>query len=471
MRGLSVRVFRSLAELTPHRDALDALNLASRRPCPFSTPAYVETFLAHDEFGASERELLFLTAFDGDQLVGYLPLRKHRERTLGLPWTKISVLISHDTDRPHVIARREDEARCAQAFYAHLLEHERGWSLLELALQDSESALLEVPPLKPWRHWARRFPNMPVSRAKLPWKSMPEYLGAMPGSHRKNFMRSLRRTFGAGHAEAVSCADPRGLPAMLDLYLALERRSWKAAGHAGISRTPQREAFFRALGEAGQPMRLGVHLLLVDDLPVSGAVTGEFEGVLHGFETCFDQDYEDLGCGHLGVLLAFRHAFSRGLGELNLNGNYAYNKSNFGGVATETVAVQLYRVGSLPWLKARLGQLKQWWRPSDAQAIAFNPERRAHEQHAEVRPPRLDERAQVRSTLLALEQRGVELERLSGAALETTFAVKPEGGSPHDVGPARVDRDADVQPARHHRPGDRQRAGAALRELGAGGRR
>jgi hypothetical protein len=47
-------------------------------------------------------------------------------------------------------------------------------------------------------------------------------------------------------------------------------------------------------------MRLMVHLLLLDGLPISGAVDGVFGGVFHGFEFCFDQDYEDLGCGHVG---------------------------------------------------------------------------------------------------------------------------------------------------------------------------
>lgn len=424
MAQVSVQAFRSLSEVTRHRQSIDALNLQSRRPCPFSTCEYVETFLAHDEFGTKEQELLFLAAFEEDRLIGYLPLRKHRQRSLGVvPWGRVGVLIAHDTDRPHVIARPGDEARCAQAFYEHLLQRERGWSFLELAFQDAESALLQVPALHPLRHWSRRFENMPISRVALPWRSVPEYLASLTHHQRKNLNNAVKKTFGAGRAEAVSCADPAGLDEVLDLYLGLERRSWKAAARAGIERDPRRVAFFRALGQAHQPMRLSIHLLLVDDLPLSGAVTGEFGGVLHGFEMCFDQDYEPLGCGHVAALLCFRWAFARGLEELNLNGNYAYNKVHFGGAATQTSAVQIYRVGGLRWLQAQLGRLKHRLRPPVTEAQTFNPERRAHETHAPVRPERAEERARVRATLAALQERGVPLERLTGPALEAAFTT------------------------------------------------
>lgn len=397
---------------------MDALNLRSRRPCPFSTCEYLQTFLAHDEFRTPERELLFLAAFERGQLVGYLPLRKHRVRQYGVSYGRVGVLIGHDTDRPHVVARREDEPRCVRAFYEYLLNHERGWSLLELALQDEASGLLEVPRLNPLRFWSRRFENMPVSRVELTAHSLAEYVGGLGGHQRKNFARVLRRTLEAGRAEVVSCSDPAGLRELLELYLGLERRSWKAAARAGIERDPRRVAFFRALTAANQPMAMRFQLLLLDDLPISGAISGRFAGVEHGFEMCFDQDYESLAPGHLLMLAVFRDAIASDVSELNLNGNYAYNKALFGAVATPTVAVQVYRVGGLPWLKAQAGLLKRRLAPPVVEAQRFNPERRAHEQHVDVRPARVEERERVRVSLAALEARGVKLERLPASVLE-----------------------------------------------------
>lgn len=421
--NLTVQALRSLTELRRHRDAIDALNLASRRPCPFSTVEYLETFLAHDEFGAREDELYALLAFDGAQLVGYLPLRRHRAFAgKVVPYHRVGVMVSHDTDRPHVVSRPEDESRCAKAFYEHLLR-ERGWSLLELNFQDEASALFTPPPVNPLRHWVRRYENMPISRVPVTWRTFDEYLASMTKSHRRVLTRSLRRTLQAGHAEAVSCSDPAGLRALLELYLDVERRSWKEAAHAGIRRDPRRVAFFEALAQPGRPMALTVHLLLLDGLPVSGGVVGVFAGVLHALEICFDQDYEHLGCGHVGGLLSFRQAGLLGVSEINLNGNYAYNKANLGAEPTRTWAVQVYRVGSVPWLRAQAGNLLRRLRPPAAEAVHFNPERRAHETHAAVRPERAEERARAKAVLDELEARGVTLERLSGPALEAALAM------------------------------------------------
>ena len=418
-----MQALRTLNEVIALREAIDALNLRSRRPCPFSTCEYVETFITHDEFGLSEAELLFLTVVEEHRLIGYLPLRKHRAYAAMVPYGRVGVLISHDTDRPHVIARPEDEARCASAIYEHLLHREDRWSLLELAWQDAESALLQVPQLEPLRYWSRRSVTMPVSRVAVSWKSMQEYLAGLSSGQRKNLGRWLRKTLAAGRVEMVSSDDPAASGPLLELYLGVERRSWKESALAGIGRDPRRVAFFRALAEARQPMRLGVHLLLLDDLPVSGSVTGSFGGVVHALETCFDQDYEGLGCGHVGALLKFRYAALIGAAELNLNGNYAYNKAHFGGVVTQTSAVQIYRVGSAPWLKAQAGRLKRWLRPPSEKALDFNPERRAHEHHAPVRPAHDEARAWARTTLAELHGR---FERLSGAALEAAFSPARE---------------------------------------------
>jgi hypothetical protein len=339
----------------------------------------------------------------------------------------VGVLVSHDTDRPHVIARPEDEARCAQAFYEHLLARERGWSLIELGLQDADSALVAVPELNPLRHWTRRFENMPVSRIPLPWRSLADYLASLNAHQRKTLTRFVRRTFATGHVESIACTDPRGASDMLDLYLDLERRSWKAAGHAGIGRDPRRIAFYRALCAEEQPLRIEIDLLLLDGLPIAGTLTGSFNGIFHALETCFDADYRDLGCGNVAVLLFFRRAMAANVREINMNGNYAYYKERLGGVVTETSAVQIYRVGSVPWLKAQAGALKRRLRPPIEDKVEFNPDRRANEEHSTVRPEHAEERARVRATLEALEGRGVRLDRLSGSELEAVIPLSKKG--------------------------------------------
>jgi CelD/BcsL family acetyltransferase involved in cellulose biosynthesis len=429
---LRVEAFRSLRAVAPLRAELDALNLASRKPSPFATFEYMEAFVENDEYGTKDEEVLVLAAFEGERLIAYLPLRKHRERVRGIRFGRIGVLVSHDTDRPHVVARREDEARACEAFYRHLLERERGWSLLELAMQDAQSGLRKLPPLAPWRFRAYRFPTMPNATLDLrAYGSLADYFRALGSSHRHDVAKSARRLLAEGRVEFVAGDEPRARAPLLELYLDVERRSWKEEAHAGVRRDPRRVAFYRALARPEQPMPLDVKLVLLDGLPIAGIVDGIFAGDAYGLETCFDRDYEDLSPGHFVVLLSVGRALARGLRGYNLGGNYAYYKAQVGAVVTETEAVQVYRTFSLPWFKRVAGELKRRLRPPPPPP-AFNPERRKVERGKKhdrtARPPRDEERALAERTLGELEASHVPFERVGAAdiAEQLPFSTKHE---------------------------------------------
>lgn len=422
MTTLRIQALRSLDAIAPLRAQIDELNLVSRRPCPFSTYEYIETFLAHDEYGARPEEMLFLAAFEGDKLVGYLPLRKHQARVFNVPYRKVDVLVSHDTDRPHVVARAEDEARCTEAFYRHLLKRERGWSFLELSMQDADSKLRTLPPTSKLRFYTRSSESMPNTTIPLEYASFSDYFNAIPSSYRKNMARLCRRLLGAGRVEVVSGTDARARPALFELYLDLESRSWKEAAHAGIRRAPRRIELFRALCAPHQPLEMGFDLVLLDDLPIAGMFAGAFSSTLYGLEMCFDREYEDLGPGHLLTLVTMRRAIAGGYRAFNFNSNYSYYKSKMGGVVTETSAIQIYKVGTIPWLKARAGEIKRRLQPPVVEEQRFNVDKRRVEGEGEreaqgERSPRIREREQARTLLERLEHEGVPLERLSGAAL------------------------------------------------------
>ena len=433
MSNIRIEALRSLAAIAPLRTRIDALNAVARRPCPFSTFEYIQTFLSRDEYWVGDERVLFLAAFDGEALVGYLPLRKYRDRIAGIPYGRIGVLVSHDTDRPHAVARAEDEARCCDAFYRYLLEEERGWSFIELAMQDEASGLDKLPPMNPLRFYTRRFENMPNTTVPLGFDSFADYFASLANAQRHNQARLCRKFLASGNVEFVTSSDPRARLPLLELYLDLESRSWKEKAHAGIRRSPRRIEFFRALCDASQPLEIEVDLVLIDDLPVSGLVSGAFQGGMYGIEMAFDQDYEDVAPGHLLTLMSLYHAMSGGYRSYNFDGNYAYYKARMGGVVTTTNAVQIYRVGSLPWLKARAGEIKRRIKPP-AQDVSYNPERRrvsGHDEGADAnkearepdkgpppRPARVEERGRTRATLRALEADGARIERFSKAAIE-----------------------------------------------------
>ena len=52
-----------------------------------------------------------------------------------------------------------------------------------------------------------------------------------------------------------------------------------------VAHDPRRVAFCQALADGRQPMRLEVDVVLLDELPIAGAVTGGIAGVMDGLET------------------------------------------------------------------------------------------------------------------------------------------------------------------------------------------
>jgi len=421
MAELQVRTFRSFDAVAPLRDAIRELDLASRRPCPFETLEYMETLRANDEYAEAAGEPLFLTAFEDDRLVGYLALRRRRERVLRiLPSRRVDLLFTRATDRPYAVARPEDEARCAATFLRHLTEVERGIGYLEFTEQDASSRLTDPPPLGS-RWWVRSHAGMPNTTVPLGHASVADYYRTLSKSFRHKVSSWSRKTLQSGQVEYVSSRDPRARLGLLELYLDMEQRSWKPGAGATVGRHPARVAFFRALCEPTQPMALGFDLLLVDGLPVAGIISGAFGTGENWIETSYDRDYADVSPGQLTWLLGMRRAIADRRTHVNLGPNYPYYKSRWAGTVTETVCMQFIRVGSARWLKASLGELRQRLRPASAEAGAFNPVRREQEEEATgergPRPARQEERARASATLRALAEAGAPVERLSGQAL------------------------------------------------------
>lgn len=427
-----VVAYGSLAEVLPLAPRLDALNLASRRPSPFDTFAYIQAYLAHDEFPVAGQRLLFLVAFDGAEPVGWLPLRRVPQRVWGIRSDAIQFLMTHSNDRPRTVARPEDEPRCSAAFYRYLFEVERGWSLLLFTEQDGASTLLRPPAdVDVRRHYRREFPNNPNGTIELPYRSLGEYLHTFGKSHRRNAERWVRRLMEAGHLEVVSSDDPRALPALFDLYLDLERRSWKSRVGGHIGRHPARVAFFRQLLEPGQAFHLAVHLLLLDGVAIAGFVSGAFGDRLYGLEIAFDEGYRHLSPGNAVLLFGLQEAIERRYRSLNMLGNYSYYKARWHATITETNAVQVFRKGTVGHVKALAGELRRRWRPPVSQyEVDYNLARKdAAEEEAPraAAPERGAERERARAALAALEASGAAVTRLGGEALARTlpFEIHP----------------------------------------------
>jgi hypothetical protein len=88
---IEVRCLHDLRDAQPFRDAMNALNLASVRPDPFSTFEFYANHLRNAVPDPATPQLWLLLAFIEDRLVGYLALKLRRLRVLGLPAAKLEL--------------------------------------------------------------------------------------------------------------------------------------------------------------------------------------------------------------------------------------------------------------------------------------------------------------------------------------------------------------------------------------------
>jgi hypothetical protein len=104
---------------------------------------------------------------------------------------------------------------------------------------------------------------------------------------------------------------------------------------------------------------LSFAFLLLDGLPVAAAIYGTFGTYFVEEETTFDESIGALGPGYLLKILTIGDSIERGNGAMNLLGDFAYYKARWGAEIAPTRTLQLFRVGSPAWAKARAGEIRR----------------------------------------------------------------------------------------------------------------
>jgi hypothetical protein len=359
--------------------------------------------------------------------VGYLALKLETRRFLGLPHSTLGFLVTHDTDRPHLVARADCLSQVSTALFAYLLARQREWSFLELQQQDDESALFPPPAGLDLRGYlVRQWPSLEHCSIHLRWGTLGEYVGALSRNFRTNLRRQMRKLLAAGDVQLLSSADPAVTPALLDLYLAIEAHSWKARANACIGRNPRRIEYFRGLLDARQPMKISIQVLLLDGMPIAGIVSGIYLHGLYALQMVYDDRFGHLAPGSAVLLMGLKQAIDARHATFNMLSGFGYYKSRWLAEVTETRIAQIYRVGGVLFWRRVLGDWKRRMFPARAAPAAaqFNPARRSSGEMpdgsggaAALALPVADRAARERCAALIARIRGGQGEFLSTAAL------------------------------------------------------
>ena len=250
---------------------------------------------------------------------------------------------------------------------------------LHLVQQAPDSPLHPAPGFRLPGRRLRLWPSNPNCTIHLEGHTLASWFASLPKSHKHNVARLGRRLLSAGQVDMIWSDDRVVLPALLDLYLDVERHSWKAGAAVGIGRSPERVALFRQQLEAGRSARAVVHLLRLDGTPIAGHVGIWFGGELHAREIAFDERLSALGPGLMMMLLVVRGALEEGARRINLLSRFGYYKKEWGAEVQPTETVQFFRVGSVAWARSWFGDLKRRLGPrgEEGRAERVNAARRA----------------------------------------------------------------------------------------------
>lgn len=352
----------TIEEISTFREQIDALNLASERPDPFSTFDFYENYLRNEERfpGRGALRPWFLLAFVAGRPIAYLALKQVSQRVMGLRALRIDWLTAHTADRPHLVAGPGYVKEASEAFYAYLLKRKPEWSLLEFQQQDGTSPLF--PPsagidLRGCR--VRQWPNMENGTIPVRWNTVDEYFRAFSKRFRSNVSRQVRTLFSAGKVEFLMSSDPAITPYLFELYRVIEARSWKSKAEAAIGRDLKWVEYYEGLLGERQPMRLSIHVLLLDGAPIAGLINGSFGKGLYALHIVYDQRLSRLAPGAAVLLMGMRHAIEGRYAFFDLLWGFGYYKTRWLAEMTRTRSVQIYRRGGIFFWQRMLGDLKR----------------------------------------------------------------------------------------------------------------
>ncbi len=440
--NLSIRSYDSFESCSSLHAEMRRINAASPRPCPFSTPEFLANHIKHNGVspGVPGGRPLLLMAFRGETLVGYVALRRVRDRPFGRVREKIDFLVTHDRDRPHLVAREKDQAECAAAICRHLRENEPDWTFLEFEEQDETSPFHTLRESFDKEYYARWSENASNATIEGDYPSLEAYFKTFSKKMRSNVSRYARRLFDAGDVQLVSSSAPGALAGLLDVYRSVERRSWKNGIDWVVGDEPHRLAFFRELMRPGQPMRIRVSILALDGCPIAAIINGRYLNRMYALQIAYDEDYADLDPGAMMLLASMKSAIDERCVAYDLLSGYGYFKERWLARITPSRSVQVYRTGTLHHFKAILGEYKRHVVACcDAQIAAkANPvkecirERGEREAHSAVNEALRAESARLLSELRTSS--GL-LQTLSHEALVDAmpFAAAPAQTRRHDV--------------------------------------
>lgn len=323
--------------LNSARDEWSRLYPASERN-PFQSWNW--TYAWFNAFG-NRRSPALINVYDGNQLIGILPMFQEAQRILVSKLSRIALLSDRIGGADHLgpICREEDAASVVQAALEFLVSRTES-DIIDFGHIDADAELANV--VSPDDRFTARKTKVsvcPQIDLRCGWDSV---LNSSKRS--QNFKRRLKKLRAENGFEFRSIDSPNELSAAFERFLVLHEQRWQKSGGSELSGHPKLVDFQRSVVST----LANDGLLRFDELWFDGECRGSIYGFDNGstfyfYNTGYDIRFPQFSIGLVLLGLSIQNACERGIATYDLlRGDETY-KSDWANRRIEQVDLRLSR--------------------------------------------------------------------------------------------------------------------------------
>lgn len=374
-----IKVVRRAADWPALAEVWDTLLRATPDHTVFQSYAYQRLWWDHF---AGDSELFIVLIVRNGAVLGIAPLRIEPV-SYGRQCRQLCFIGTRwEVDRPAFLFPGGD-LTLAQVLVTFLARRTARWDLCDFHEQTTGSPLLRC------LEDTFRAAGFLVSLARdsdcpyLPLQgTWQQFLAGKSQKFRKNLKSSDRKLRQLGDWQYRTYDAAPEVLEQLEVYRAIEARSWKNDAGVGVSRSDEYFAFYRELAEIfAQRHAFVVRMMTVDGRALAGTFGIVFEGVYYSLQIAHDREANRYSPGTYLEALEIQECFDRGYREYEFLGGFLNNKSRWTTTHRQTTQLRVFRrspffVGLYlvscrlkPWVKELIRPYMKSWQQNRMEEV------------------------------------------------------------------------------------------------------
>ncbi len=327
---MRVALYQSWDELHPLAESWNQVLAASASDSIFLTWEWCEAWWKN--YGAG-RPLFVLAGWEGEELVGVLPLYADKARRLGTAWTALRVVGdgSRDSDYLDGFACAGSERAVVRGFVDFLAGVRNQWDWLHIeGTAQGSPFLAALGECAQERGWTRASETIPCATLTLP-KSWNEYLRILQPRMRSKIRSTLARIEGQFGAAPGECMRPSDIEAWLPELFDLHARRWRQSYRPGVFGDPAKRSFYYDVSRSALAKGwLALHRLAWGERALALQYGFRYRNRFYLLQEGYDPAFDDLRPGVALRAWLMRHWIEAGLEQYDFLAGTASYKLDWG---------------------------------------------------------------------------------------------------------------------------------------------